>query len=245
MDSELTFFCFKWGNRYSHIDVNRIYKALLFHQSSSLNFICFTDCPAGLSKGIITKPLPEIVLPQKFEWTFWRKLSMFDPNNELRGKCVYLDIDIVISGSLSPLFDDWRGEPRFIRTWVGKKTKQKRNYDKINSSVMLFSGGQHKSILDKFYADQERILSDYPGDQGFIHDCLQQQATFFREGLCVSFKKHCIPRFPLNFVFQPSPPKNASVVIFHGKPDPKEAILGSRYGSVRKWHLPFNWDKRK
>ena len=154
---------------------------------------------------------------------------------------MYFDLDVVITGDLQPLMAEWSGRPRFIRNWVGEKTARREHFDRINSSVVLYDGSVCGRILERFYADREEILRRYPGDQGFIHDCLADDAEFFREGLCVSFKRHCIPRFPLNLLVVPKRPDGAAVVVFHGKPDPHEAAAGFRAGRLKHQcrHVPW------
>ena len=214
----MTIITIKWGNRYPADYVNRLYDASRHHGLDDSRFICFTDDSAGLHPGIHAHPLPEIDLPEKYRWTFWRKLALFDPTLGLIGACLYLDLDVVITGDLRPLVAAWAGHPRFIRSWVGAKTARRAEYDRINSSVVLYDGSRCGRILERFHKDPEAVLSCYPGDQGFIHDCLADEAEFFQEGLCVSFKRHCLPKFPLNLLLVPEVPKGACVVVFHGRP---------------------------
>lgn len=231
----------KWGTRYPSAYMNRLFRAVKLYGIADAEFLCFTDDAAGLDPGIQARPLPEIDLPEKYRWTFWRKLSLFDPALGLSGPCLYLDLDVVITGDLRSLIADWTGKPRFIRNWVGKKTMKRAHYDRINSSVVLFNGAACGRILDIFHQDQERILREYPGDQGFIHDCLAEDAEFFSPELCVSFKRHCIPRFPLNLILTPRVPAGARVVVFHGKPDPHEAAKGYHLGPLKKRCRPVPW----
>jgi hypothetical protein len=233
----------KWGSRYPASYVNKLFEAVRRFGLKDARFICYTDLAQGLEPGIDALPLPEIDLPERHRWTFWRKLALFDPALGLQGPCLYLDLDVVIAGDLQPLLAKWSGRPRFIKNWVGAKTAKRPRFDRINSSVMLFEGSTCGKILREFHADQDRVLRDYPGDQGFVYDCLAENADFFTPGLCVSFKKHCIPRFPLNLLFRPRVPTGASVVLFHGKPDPHEAAQGYRLGRVKHWCRSATWAK--
>ena len=65
----------------------------------------------------------------------------------------------------------------------------------------------------------------------------QEELTIFPKEWRPSFKYHCIPKFPLNFLFAPKVPKNSKIILFHGKPEPIDAIQG-RTG---KW---FRYIKR-
>lgn len=231
----------KWGSRYPSTYVNRLYEATQANGLIDTVFFCYTDDRLGLDPRIKALPLPEINLPENYSWTFWRKLALFDPALGLTGPCLYFDLDVVIKGDLRPLVAEWSGHPRFIRNWVGAKTARREHFDRINSSVVLYEGSSCGLILERFQADRDGILRRYPGDQGFIHDCLADKAEFFKEGLCVSFKRHCIPRFPLNLFTVPKIPSGAAVVIFHGKPDPHEAAAGFRAGRLKHWCRPVPW----
>lgn len=231
----------KWGKRYPAAYVNALYEATRRLGLADWAFVCFTDDSDGFDPGVEVRPLPEIDLPEKYRWTFWRKLSLFSQEANLHGACLYLDLDVVLIRDMTGLLSNWQGNPRFIENWVGGKTKRMARYDRINSSVVLFEGGACGVILERFFADRERILSEYPGDQGFIHDCLEEKAEFFEQGLCVSFKRHCIPSFPLNLILEPKPPEKACVVIFHGRPDPHEAMAGYRTGRMKYRCRPARW----
>jgi len=231
----------KWGARYPSAYVNRLFEATRAHGLDDTDFCCYSDDFSGLDPRIRALPLPDIELPEKYRWTFWRKLALFDPALGLTGPCLYFDLDVAITGDLRPLVADWSGRPRFIRNWVGAKTARREHFDRINSSVVLYDGSACGRILERFHADREQILQRYPGDQGFIHDCLADEAEFFRDGLCVSFKRHCIPRFPLNLFAVPKVPDGAAVVVFHGKPDPHEAAEGFRAGRLKHRCRPVPW----
>lgn len=231
----------RWGTRYPSSYVNRLYEATRKHGLADAEFICYTDDAAGLDPGVRPRALPDIDLPEKYRWTFWRKLALFDPALGLTGACLYFDLDVVITGDLRPLVADWCGRPRFIKNWVGAKTARREHFDRINSSVVLYDGAACGRILERFHADRSAIFERYPGDQGFIHDCLADQAEFFPDGLCVSFKRHCIPRFPLNHFIAPAVPQGAAVVVFHGKPDPHEAAQGYHGGRLKHRCKPVPW----
>jgi len=238
---KLTIVTIKWGTRYGADYVNTLRSMTAKYGLADAQFVCFTDDSSGITHEISCYPLPEIVLPETVTWTFWRKLCLFQTTLPISGPCLYLDLDIVITGNLQPLLDNWNGCPRFIKNWVGKKTARRDRYDRINSSVVLFTAGTCSRVLEMFYAAPDKIIQEYPGDQGFVYDCLAENCDFFREGLCVSFKKHCIPKFPLNFFLTPKPPKGTSVVLFHGKPDPNEAAVGWSQGRLKKRCRPVPW----
>lgn len=240
-DNGIHIITIKWGERYPIAMVNRLAQAVRANGLPDARVICFTDDAAGADPEIDCRPLPEIDLPEEYRWTFWRKIALYNPALGLTGTCLYLDLDVVIVGDLRPLLQDWEGQPRFIKNWVGKKTARKPLYDKINSSVVLFEGSQCGEVFHKYLADPLKALRTYPGDQGFTYECLSARGTFFPPQLCVSFKKHCLPRFPLNLILPPAIPPGASIVIFHGHPDPDEAARGHYKGPIRRWNRSPKW----
>ncbi|MFP4450746.1 MAG: hypothetical protein ACLFP0_07440, partial [Rhodosalinus sp.] len=58
-------------------------------------------------------------------------------------------------------------------------------------------------------------------------------------GWCVSFKRHCVWYWPFSLIFRkPSEPKGASLIVFHGKPRPRDLLTDDptqRWGSRRKF----------
>ena len=231
----------KWGQRYPAAYVNALRRASRQYGFGDEEFICFTDDAAGLDSDINARPLPEIDLPERYRWTFWRKLALFDPKLNLDGACLYLDLDVVITGDLRPLISNWNGNPRFIRNWVGAKTIKRGNYERINSSVMLYNGSACGEVLTRFHADQQGAFSRYSTDQGFIYESLAEHAEFFPTELCVSFKRHCLAKFPLNLLIPARVPPGACVICFHGKPDPHEAAAGYGKGPIKHRCRPTSW----
>ena len=57
---------------------------------------------------------------------------------------------------------------------------------------------------------------------------------------CQSFKKHCIQKGLKQFFLAPSLPPEAKVIIFHGKPNPPEALIG-KSGKWYRGVLPTPW----
>lgn len=231
----------KWGSRYGADCVNSLFLAASQFSPGFFRFFCFTDNPEGLHPGIERMPLPDIDLPPSQRWRCWRKISLFSPDFPVKGPCLYLDIDTCILQPLAPLVEGWSGKPRFIKTWAGPKTTSRAQFDRINSSVMLYDPSESTAVWDEFHARRDEMLAKYPSDQGFVYDTLSKDAEFFTPGLCVSFKKHCVARFPFNFILTPKAPPEAIVVCFHGKPDPAEAGQGYNEGKWKNRCRPTPW----
>ena len=57
----------------------------------------------------------------------------------------------------------------------------------------------------------------------------------------VSIKRNCIPTFPLNLFQVPSCPPLARIVVFHGHPNPHEAVAGYRFPRPNRNTLSTPW----
>ena len=108
----------KWGNRYPADYVNRLERAVRRHLSGEYRFICFTDDAAGLSDQIESFPIPEIDIPDAQLVTGWRKLCLFRDDLPIEGACLFLDLDIIIVGSLDKFFSYETGKIPIIHNWV-------------------------------------------------------------------------------------------------------------------------------
>ena len=151
----------------------------------------------------------------------WRKLTVFgETAAQLKGRCLFLDLDVVIVGGLDQFYEI----THFCLAFDEKKKKSKIG----NSSVFLFEALQFKDILNNFNQNAEHILKTFRNEQAYLSDMMDKkdELTFFPKEWCPSFKYHCIPRFPLNFFFAPKVPKDSKIILFHGKPEPIDAIQG-------------------
>jgi hypothetical protein len=229
--------CVKWGTRYLPYYVNRLYAAVRRNLSAPHRFVCLTEDPTGLDDGIATLPLPP-----GFSG-YWNKISLFKDGMFPEGTTVlYLDLDLVIVGPLDVLLDD-PGGLCVIRDWGTVSGA-------FNSSVMRFEAGEYTFIYDRFRPKADEIVASgrYVGDQNWIYDQVEGKAKSFPAGSIVSYKRdlgaHVWPRakkLGLDFLKAPrwmtvSPPEGASIVVFHGKPDPAD-VMDAPYGPWKR--APF------
>ena len=223
-----TIICMKWGTRYGADFVNRLHAMTRRHVTGNLRFVCFTDDGSELDPDIEALPLPHIELPERVRWNPWRKISLWQyPLADLEGDVLFLDLDIVVTGSLDPLFDFEPGRYCVIHNWTQPR-------DTVgNTSVFRFPVGKHTHIYDRVMSEPDDVLGKYKIEQLYISREIDDQA-FWPKRWCVSFKHSCVPLFPLNFFMVPALPRDARVVIFSGNPDPDEAIAG-HYPTPAKW----------
>ena len=219
----------KWGTKYGPDYVNNLRAMVRRHLTLPHRLICFTDDGRGLEAGIEVMPLPAMDLAAGKE-RGWRKLSTFTaPLADLKGPVLFLDVDILIVGSLDCFFDH-PGRFCIIRDWA----KPWRGTG--NSSVYRFEANAHPDLLAHFLAQADQVKREVRNEQEYLTREIhrQEMLTFWPGEWCVSFKYHCLPRFPLNFFRTPRLPTNARVVVFHGHPLPEEAIAGRNRNLLRR-----------
>lgn len=221
--------CMKWGTLYPPEYVNRLYGMTARNLSRPFRFVCFTDDGDGLREEVETAPIPDLRLDSPYRLTAWRKLVLHrDSLGGLSGRTLFLDLDVVIVGSLDPFFDH-AGDFCIIHNWThpGRAVG--------NSSVFRFEVGANADVVERYESKPTQHWVDlYRNEQRFLSDILgRDRMTYWPSEWCVSFKKHSLPRWPLNFGLAASIPDNARIVVFHGHPNPHEAVTGEW---AARWH---------
>ena len=221
----------KWGDKYGSDYVNQLYSGVRRNLKREFRFVCFTDDPSGIRLEVDIQPLVELDVPEPWQRTPWLKLALFEDGlADLRGAALYLDLDIVISGQLDDLFDWHPGRRCIIRDWERWHQRISRRHGLPgNSSVFRFEAGQSGEVLEKFYSEKDQALSRYRvvSGQRYLTEAMGGP-DWWPSDWVVSFKRNCIPPVPLNFFRVSKVPPNARIVVFHGHPNPHEAIAGYR-----------------
>ena len=219
----------KWGSRYGHEYVNRLYKSIKRHTKRKTQVYCLTDDPSNIDKNIICKPLPKISLPHNISYTPWRKMSLWQyPLYDLQGDVLFLDLDLIITGNLDRFFSFRPGFYCVIENW----TQIGENIG--NTSCFRFPVGKYSSIFEKFQKDPEKYWKKYHIEQVYLSKQIQNQA-FWPNEWCQSFKHNLLPKWPFR-VWKPAKlPKNTSIVAFTGKPDPDDVVNGK--WPIKKWQI--------
>ena len=128
-------------------------------------------------------------------------LEMFD------GEVMYLDLDVVVSGSLDPFVDVLRADPARIWArddWSYPVTQPRHGREAtINSSAMLWSGR-------KDMTGAERLIPVTHGDQGIITQLFWPHGIGLLPNDWIKSYKYDVRRGR-----EPGP-----VTVFHGEPKP-------------------------
>lgn len=225
-----TIICIKWGTRYGVDYVNRLASMIRRNTKRPTRIICFTENAEGIDPGVETAPLPPIRVPERVQWTGWRKLSLWQaPLLDLDGDVLFFDLDVVITGGLDDFFDFEPGRFCVAKNWSEPELRVG------NTSVYRFPAGKMTHIFEDFERDGERILALYRNEQKYISGEAKDM-VFWPAEWCVSFKHTLLPRWPLNFLVTPPLPNSTKIVAFTGKPDPDEARDGH-------WPTPALWKR--
>ena len=228
--------CIKWGTKFDAEYVNSLYKMVEKNLTIPHRFVCFTDDVTGIDNGIEIFPLPILNdegLPEKA----WKKLGLFtDKLGDLEGNALFLDLDIVIKNNIDDFFNV-EGDFIIIKDWDFPN-------DIIgNSSVFRFQVNKHPDIIENFYKEGKTIRERYKNEQAFLSYQMYNKGIlkYWDKNWCVSFKRNCLRKFPLNFFKEATEPTNAKIIVFHGRPNPKQAYYGFwgkggfRYVRPTKW----------
>lgn len=230
MNSPVNIICMKWGTKYGPEYVNKLYGMIKRNITLPFTLTCFTDDSKGINSAITILPLPTLNLPSGTPERGWNKLSTLQENlGDLHGEVLFLDLDVVIVGNINDFFTY---PARFA---IIKDTKLKHRITG-NSSVYRFIVGEHQEVLQKFQNNFESIKKQYRNEQAYlsaeIHS--KHQLSYWPSEWCPSFKYHCMKPWPVNYFSMPTIPKGAKIIIFHGHPEPHEAIAGI----TEKWYRP-------
>lgn len=229
----------KWGKKYGPEYVNRLYNMVSRHLSLPFKMVCLTDDATDINKSIDCYPIPELPLPDGIPERGWKKLTTFGTLYGLTGTALFLDIDIVITGSLDDFFlyeADKDDAVYIIKDW-------KKPWRGVgNSSVYRFKIGAFDSLLPYFAQNFDKIRKQFRHEQAFLSNYMHQnhRLAYWPKAWCASYKYHCMRPIPLAYFADPILPADARIVIFHGEINPPDALNGG-YGKWYRYTKPAKW----
>jgi|19_taG_2_1085344.scaffolds.fasta_scaffold00062_41 hypothetical protein len=188
--------CVQWGRKYSNEYVTKLYNSIERNTSVPFDFITCTDNAE--------RPVPGFkdIFPKDNIQSWYNKLQMFYMDKHWRfEQTFFFDLDTVIVGNLDEIFG-YRGNFCALRDFYRR--------DGLGSGLLSWKTGEHEYIWDYYKGRKHRL-----GDQGIIEDATSKNVDRWQElykDQIISYKVHC----------KPTPPDNARIVCFHGKPNPHE-----------------------
>lgn len=179
--------CVKWGDKFSHVHVNRLYRMCQKNMQEDFTFTCYTEDPTDIDSGINIIPLDE---SRDLE-TWWWKLCMFESKtNETN---IFFDLDVVIQNDITH-FKDYveAGSLRMVKSYwkphldgvpqSAGQTDIKNRFDmNINSSVLIWTGDM-TDIWNMFNEDPEYYMMKYKGIDSYLYFHHKDKLTFFPPG---------------------------------------------------------------
>ncbi|BBB23028.1 glycosyltransferase [Abyssogena phaseoliformis symbiont OG214] len=234
--NKVNIICMKWGDKFPVEYVNRLFGMVSRHLSIPFRFVCFTENNVGIRDEIEIQDLPELDLPSGLPERGWRKLTVFKKDfSGLSGPTLFLDLDIVVVGNLNEFFT----HPGDFLIAHDKKNPKKIEG---NSSIFRFEIGQHPEILSFFEQNPELVKSEVRHEQAYLSREMRQQdkLRYWPDEWVPSFKYRCCPSWIKSWFQAPFIPKGAKVILFHGLPNPPEAIIG-RSGKWYRHIQPSPW----
>lgn len=199
-------------------------------------FVCFTDDAAGLRGDIFVHNLPSAaVVPaidgQPMRPNCFRRLWAFGESQHhfavLGDRFVSIDLDCVITGDLTPLFD----VPDDFKMWGD--TARSTQY---NGSLWLMRTGKRAHVWHEFLRtgaaeayNTTRKAGMIGTDQAWISHVLGRgEAMWTREDGVYSFRNQVAQRPKRDL------PVNAKIIFFHGRHDPWHDDVQRAYPWVRE-----------
>lgn len=240
--------CIKWGTKYPAYYVNRLYAGVARHLDRPFVFHCFTDDAAGIRPEVVTHPLPTepfeadlvAAMQRAGRKGAWRKISLFRPGlGGMTGRMLGFDLDVVITGDLTPLVDRAPDKVAMRREWRYAWKGQQGGH----GSVFCFEPALHPYLYDEFAADPAGAVARHKGSEQYytsITALRHGQLSYLPGPLVGSFKYDAARLPPLNLLLPPRLPDDCRVMCFHGSPKMEEAVEGFRSDWWRST-LPADW----
>ncbi len=236
--------CLKWGKKYSADYTNRLYHSVKRHLTRPFRFVCVTDDPADLDEGIEAVGIARNPGYPEEEWpNLFMKLCLFEEGFAgLKGPTLFFDVDVVIMQNIDCFFDYKPGKNCIIHNWLAwYKTIFRPRPHIGNSSLFRFEAGESGYIYERFVREFEQANDPalFTTEQAFMTHAMGE-VYWWPEEWVRSFKRHCRPAFPLNLVKTPVMP-DTKVIVFHGLPNPDQALVGFDDGILHHKTLPAPW----
>lgn len=232
--------------------VNTLARMVARHYPDPHQVVCVTDDPDGIDSAVEVIPLwGDAARLKNPSWpsgpSCFRRLKVFSKwfADTIVDRFVVLDLDVVITGDLRPL---WNRSEGFV-IW-----KPNHRGVPMCGSMFMVRPGTHQHIWDTFDASLSPQLATREGykgsDQAWISYCLRGESAHWtsRDGVYgyrddinkvmprKNVSRILVPERLRKNLPPPAPdikrgelPKDARIVIFPGKPDPwdPEAIKAS------------------
>ena len=170
--------CLKWGDKFNHEHVNRLYNMVCKNLDGDFNFICYTENSNNIDSRIIIRPLANYDLEK-----WWWKLTLFE--HATKNITLFLDLDVVIQNNITHL-KNYCVENMLCLIKAYWKSYELEEFDtNLNSSVMIWKG-DYTDIWNKFIKDQDYYMLKYNGIDGYLDHNQHEKLLYFPEKIVYS-----------------------------------------------------------
>ena len=220
-----------------NIHIKQIYNNL-GQNCTDFRLTIFTDQHVDLP-GVRTVRLPDWPISQDPRKLWWYKIAVFQPY-DWSGPVLYMDLDTIIIRNIDKF---WDYEPDKFCICQDFNRQFLPDYPVSNSSIMRFTPSTVADLYLKFVENPEKIIRSYRGDQDFITDYFKKRtdSVWWPRNWAMSYKWEILHggtrvggpdvKYPEDYL-QPNEkhvvPKDCSIVVFHGTPDPYETNFGKK-----------------
>lgn len=223
-----TILCVRFGNKYPISYVEKLRNMIKRHTTVPYKLVCLTDDPTPID-GV------ELIGQKNAGYAkgWWHKVHMFDSRLPLSGRILYVDLDIVICGSLDKLLQI---EGKIFMGIRDFNRRFHREWKYLNSSVMSWMHGSQEHIYTQFKKDPSLAMRMH-GDQDWTWKCAKDKIKFWPELWIQSYKWEIRDRSELQVIngvrqFKEQKdsvtiPQDCSIIVFHGDPNP--AIVKDKF----------------
>ena len=174
--------CLKWGDKFSHEHVNRLYHMCKKNMQDEFTFICYTENPESIDKSIKIIPLD---LSYDLE-NWWWKLCLFQEQTDEVN--IFFDLDVVIQKDITH-YKDYVADNKitlvkcYWKPWLeNTKAFVEDQFDmNINSSVMIWKGDLTE-VWNTFNHDPEFFMLKYNGIDSYLYFDQPEKIRFLPKG---------------------------------------------------------------
>lgn len=221
--------CINWGTKYGAPYINRLYGMVARNITPPFRFVCFTDSTHGVRHEVECEPLPPLdcQLPTGSPG-IWQKSRLWGSKlADLSGPVLFLDLDLIITGSLDCFFEYGSNEDVILSRNQLFSFGRLGQFERMGqTSVFRFPVGKLKPLQDIFNSSPQAIADRYRFEQRFVTSSAPGGVKFFPKHWVRHFRQNCVRAFPLNFFLPPRLPASARIVIFPGGIHPTHVMKG-------------------
>lgn len=235
--------CVHTGYAYGPEYVLNLWRGIKKYSNVDFNFVVFTDNseqhPQDLGWKFVAVPNWRVA---GFK-PWWYKMEIFNKEHNLVGNNLYVDLDTVVVGSVDKF---WTYESDTFRICQDFNRAFASTFRHSNSSVMAWKSDSMDWLHKKFVDNKDTVIRSNRGDQDYIcKETVGKRAWWPREW-AMSWKWEIerggkqTPSGPYKSSMEMIVPKDTSMIVCHGKPNPNEVgVLEGLWNGSIEVHSKF------